>query len=169
MMKVFSKKNHVLLSLDRPEAEFFVRIFCSLIGEYQTEPAQTHEKLADVWYPSLSLQVGNMSNQEIEDWNDQLFELRGERCASLEKWSSFLEAAKKFPVEWQISIAEAETLLMIFNDYRLATAAKHGLDDSELEHDFESVQDPQKKLALFEVHFLAWIMERVIDELANHA
>lgn len=164
-MKIISKDGWLRISPTSMEAEFLVRILSSLSLEYETEPAQLNAKLASAWYSTHDPENAEISEADIEDWNDQLFQLRGENKDKIEKWITILEG--EFPLEWTLSHEDAETFLMVINDYRLVCAANHHLDDAELEHDFESVADPERRLALFEIHFLAWIMEKMMEELSD--
>ncbi len=163
MMEIKASKGKMRIVAEEPEAEFLAKVLKSLADKYAIPPSELDGKTGHVWYSSDGFKSANMSREEREEWNRSLHEFRGENRRKLEEWISAL-GAPSFPVTWILDFAEAETLLMVINDHRLGLAAKHDVAEHEMEHDLDRVKDPAKRGALFEIHVLSWMMERILHE-----
>ena len=65
---------------------------------------------------------------------------------------------------WHLAAKEVEAFLATLNDHRLRRAAEFDLGEGDLEvHALERAKG-DKRIALVEIHFLAWIMEMILHE-----
>jgi hypothetical protein len=130
-MEISSDRTHILLSLESLEVDFLIRIFSTLISEYETEPGDLNQKTSAVWFSPKTHQGLNISDEDRESWNQDLFEYRADHCKLIEHWKKDLRA-QSMPISWKLNYEEAEKLVAILNDYRLSVAAKNDLADAEL-------------------------------------
>lgn len=165
-MEIISNATGIQITLSEPEAQFLNDIFLDVVEKYRQPPSDMAEKSAEVFYSSFGTDHLRMSDEERELWNEQLHDLRTEECTRIDKWIKAL-SSQVWPYHWIIPYADVDTFLILLNDRRLWCAAENGLDEDELEHDFQSIKDPSQRAALFEIHFLAAIIEKVIQEISG--
>jgi hypothetical protein len=65
-------------------------------------------------------------------------------------------------------LEETDAFLTTLNDYRLMMAARHDLGQDEMDlrapEEWSSLL-PARQSALFEIHFLAWMLEEILHAL----
>ncbi|MBI4024875.1 MAG: hypothetical protein HY360_07815 [Verrucomicrobia bacterium] len=163
-MQIHSSQEQLHILLEKTEADFLARVFRTLDMEYRIPPAEMDSKIERVWYSDEGHQSAGSSVEDREEWRRMLHEFRGENTKKIKSWLSTLQQAKN-SIAWNFPLADAETLLAVVNDYRLALASKCDVAETEMEHDLDLIQDPVKRTALMEIHFLAWMMELILAEI----
>jgi hypothetical protein len=73
-----------------------------------------------------------MNEEETREWLNHLQLLKGANLERMERWIKALSGPR--PRERQLTVAfeEAEAFLTTLNDYRLLTAARHDLGETEM-------------------------------------
>ncbi|MCC7518936.1 MAG: DUF2017 family protein [Verrucomicrobiae bacterium] len=164
-MRIAKEKDGLVVTFERPIAEWLSEILESLVRRYGVESARLDPRTAEAWYwPKGMESAGGGRASEREEMLRQSLALRGERIPLLRKWIAALGAPRD-PVELSVSSAETGAFLACLNDHRLALAARHGWMDAPLEHALEKVADGTKRIALAEIHFLGAILDGLLEAL----
>ena len=111
-----------------------------------------------------------MSDAESADWIKQLQAVRSGRLETLQKWLADLRARTPGAFTLRVGFEKAETLMTAFNDHRLLLAAQHDIGEGEMDLRTLSALTSlpaEKQSALYEIHFLAYIIEELIHLLQD--
>ena len=65
---------------------------------------------------------------------------------------------------WTIPENDLETLVATLNDHRLRRVGEFDLGETDLEVRAMEKAKGDKRIALVEIHFLAWMMEMILQE-----
>lgn len=171
-MRAQRQNEAVVLSFSVPEARLLSEILTRLISTYRLKPGEVDPAIAEVWYSAKGCDAAKMSEAETQDWLAHLHAMKGENLLRLEHWSRQLgesEIKSKSP-SLKLSFDEASAFMIAINDYRLMAAAHHNIGETEM-----SILSPLtlarlpvvRREALFEVHFLAWILEETLGALGS--
>ena len=167
-MRVRRQTDGVVLTLNLFESRVLLRALRLLIDSYRLRPDEVDPKIGSAWYSTRGCASASMSAEETRDWLAHLHALRGARLNHLERWAGLLAATKLEQYDLPIGPGEEDVFLTALNDYRLMLAARHEIGEAEMErHRLEELEHlpAAQRSALFEIHFLALILEEVLWEL----
>ena len=92
-----------------------------------------------------------------------MHEVRLGRQTALQRWKKSLPKAGQSGV-WKIVEEDVETLVAALNDHRLRRAGEFDLGEGDLEVKAMEKSKGDKRVALVEIHFLAWMIELLLQE-----
>jgi hypothetical protein len=141
------------------------RVFASIIRNYKIKPGQLDPELTSVWYSIRGCQSAGMSVEETGEWLETLHGYKSANLQLLERWNKQLARNKGGQSRLEIKLDEAICLMTVLNDHRLLTAAKHNINQAEMEmHSLAAIDKlrPRQQGALYQIHFLAWIIEELL-------
>ena len=171
-MQANREGNQIVLEFGVLEKQVLLHIFQSVVRNYRQKPDQMDRATAKAWYSTQGCKSAGMTPEETRDWVRGLHEFKGANLLQLEKWTAEISAQPMEPSALKFSIEQAHVLLGILNDHRLLSAARNDIGDDEMElhslTEFEALPAEQQT-ALYEIHFLAWIMEEVLRLAAPEA
>src|SRR5688572_29926785 len=109
-----------------------------------------------------------MSEAETQEWLEQLHSIKTANLNRITSWLRELALSKQKDPLLKLSLPDASFFMMAINDYRLMMAARCNIGEQEMT--IRSMDDLLKLPAarregLFEVHFLAWLMEEILGTL----
>ncbi|NCW27201.1 MAG: DUF2017 family protein, partial [Verrucomicrobia bacterium] len=96
-------------------------------------------------------------------WIEGLHEVRLGREKHTQNWLKKLPAVGQSGV-WRLPVNEVDAFLATLNDHRLRRAAEFDLGDGDLEVMALEKAKGDKRIALVEIHFLAWVMEMILHQ-----
>jgi hypothetical protein len=147
------------------ECKIIERVLEAIIKNYQVPPDELDSATAAVWYSTRGCKSARMSAAETADWVKQLRAVRSGRLEMLQKWLADLRSRPPGAFTLRIELDKAEALMTAINDHRLLLAAQHNIGEEELEMRtlaaFTNLPAETQR-ALYEIHFLAYIIEELI-------
>ena len=145
------------------ESALLRQVLEALSEAYQTEPGELDPMVANLWYGRAGLKEAWIRGEEAIHWIEGLHEVRLGRQVAVQRWMSSLPKAGHSGV-WTIPENDLETLVATLNDHRLRRAGEFDLGEADLEVRAMEKAKGDKRLALVEIHFLAWMMEMILQE-----
>jgi len=109
------------------------------------------------------LKEAGIRGEEAIHWIEGLHEVRLGRQAALQRWLKGVPKVGQAG-SWSIPEDEVETLVAALNDHRLRRAGEFDLGDGDLEVRAMEKARGDKRVALVEIHFLAWMIELLLQE-----
>jgi hypothetical protein len=119
--------------------------------------------VGNVWYGREGLREAGICGEDALHWIQDLHEVRLEREKSMQRWLKDLPPFGK-PGKWILPKEEVESLLATLNDHRLRRAAEFDLGEGDLEVLAMEKAKGDKRVALVEIHFLAWMIELILHK-----
>lgn len=163
MKVVREKAGGFSFELAAPEAALLRQALESTAEAYRTDPGELDPMVGNVWYGRAGLREAGIRGEDALHWVEGLHEVRLGREKFTQHWLQQLPPVGQSGV-WQLAAKEAEAFLATLNDHRLRRAAEFDLGEGDLEvHSLEKAKG-DKRIALVEIHFLAWIMEMILHE-----
>jgi hypothetical protein len=162
------EKDAVLFSFSSMECRVLERVLTALIANYQVPPGELDEKTAAVWYSTRGSKNARMSADEKADWVKQLHNVRSARLEVLQKLLEEIHNKPSGPLMLAIPLEKAEALMTALNDHRLLVAARHDVGEAEMDMRTLSALTklpPAQQTALYEIHFLAYVIEELLRVL----
>ena len=162
------EKNVLHFTLSSMESRIIERVLASIIANYQLPPAELDEKSGAVWYSRRGCESARMTPEETADWLKQLHNVRSARLEHLQSWLNDLRGRPPGAFTLSIPLERAEALMTALNDHRLLMAARHDVGEAEMEmRTLSALQrmPPEKQTALYEIHFLAYVIEELLQLL----
>ena len=162
------EKDVILFSFSSMECKVIERVLSAIVANYKVPPEEFDDKSAAVWYSTRGCRAARMSAEETAEWIRQLHSVRSGRLETLQKWLADVEARPAGPFLMAIPIDKTEALMTALNDHRLLVAAQHDVGEAEM--DMRSLSaltklPPEKQSALYEIHFLAYVIEELLHLL----
>ena len=151
------------MELAGPESALVRQVLEGLQEAYQTAPGELDPMVANLWYGRAGLKEAGIRGEEAVHWIEGLHEVRLGRQKLLEKWLKALPKLGHSGV-WNISEEDVETLVAALNDHRLRRSAEFDLGEEDLEVRAMEKAKGDKRVALVEIHFLAWMIELILQE-----
>lgn len=151
------------LELAAPEAALLRQALESTAEAYRTEPGELDPMVGDVWYGRAGLREAGIRGEDALHWIEGLHEVRLGREKLTQKWLKSLPPVGQSGA-WHLPSSEVEFFLATLNDHRLRRAAEFDLGEGDLEVTALEKAKGDKRIALVEIHFLAWIMEMLLHE-----
>ncbi len=145
-----------VIVLNAMEANLLTGLFRRMAEHYRLDVESLPEKLQEHWRGQIS-RAGDP--KELKEAQEQLQEerlvWRGERLTLLEKWmEDYARNSEGKPWTLELAPDEFEGLLIVLNDRRLILAAQHGLDEEEMEANWEKAPDLTTRMVLGEIDIL---------------
>jgi len=151
------------IELAGPESALVRQVLEGLREAYQTAPGELDPMVANLWYGRAGLKEAGIRGEEAIHWIEGLHEVRLGRQKSLDRWLQSVPPAGHAGV-WKVAEDEVETLVACLNDHRLRRAAEFDLGEGDLEVRAMEKARGDKRVALVEIHFLAWMIELILQE-----
>lgn len=151
------------VELAGPESALVRQVLEGLLEAYQTAPGELDPMVANLWYGRAGLREAGIRGEEAIHWIEGLHEVRLGRQRSLERWLKALPKVGYAGV-WNISEEDVETVVAALNDHRLRRAGEFDLGEGDLEVRAMEKAKGDKRVALVEIHFLAWMIELLLQE-----
>jgi len=158
-----SKGGGRVVELAAPESALVRQVLESLSEAYQTAPGEMDPMVANLWYGRAGLKEAGIRGEEAIHWIEGLHEVRLGRQAALQRWLKGVPKVGQAG-SWSIPEDEVETLVAALNDHRLRRAGEFDLGDGDLEVRAMEKARGDKRVALVEIHFLAWMIELLLQE-----
>ncbi len=173
-MNATRKHSRLILTFGFFENQVLKRIFHSIIQNYQVKPDELDSRVAEAWYSTRGCRTAKMSAEETREWLENLHAYKSGTLALLEDWLRQLarHKAKAGRYQLKLKLTDAPSLLTVLNDHRLFAAATHNIGQDEMDmHSLIELQElaPDQQAALYEIHFLAWLMEEILRLSAPEA
>jgi len=151
------------IELAAPEAALLRQALESTAEAYRTNPGELDPMVGNVWYGRAGLREAGIRGEDALHWIEGLHEVRLGREKYAQHW------LKKLPDlgqagGWVLPAAEVEAFLATLNDHRLRRTAEFDLGEGDLEVMALERAKGDKRIALVEIHFLAWIIEMILHE-----
>ena len=151
------------IELAAPEAALLRQALESTAEAYRTNPGELDPMVGNVWYGRAGLREAGIRGEDALHWIEGLHEVRLGREKFTQNWLRKLPAIGQSGV-WRLSGAEVDAFLATLNDHRLRRAAEFDLGEGDLEVASLERAKGDKRIALVEIHFLAWIIEMILHE-----
>ena len=152
-----------LVELAGPESALVRQVLDSLSEAYQTAPGELDPMVANLWYGRAGLKEAGIRGEEAIHWIEGLHEVRLGRQAALQRWLKDIPKVGQSGC-WNIPDDEVETLVAALNDHRLRRAGEFDPGEGDLEVRAMEKARGDKRVALVEIHFLAWMIELLLQE-----
>ena len=170
-MIVQRKQSAVEFRFSLLEKMVLERALATVAQNYKINPAELDERAAAVWYSPAGCRTARMSAEETADWLKQLQSLRMGRVAVLEECLRQLnEKREQTPIKMEIGREQADSLMTAINDHRLLVAAHHDIGEAEMNmRTLASISKlpPSQQTALFEIEFLAYLIDELLQLLSE--
>lgn len=151
------------VELAGPESALLRQVLEALSEAYQTAPGELDPMVANLWYGRAGLREAGIRGEEAVHWIEGLHEVRLSRHAVVQRWLKTMPQAGHSGV-WKIPQEEIEILVASLNDHRLRRAGEFDLGEGDLEVRAMERAKGDKRVALVEIHFLAWMIEMLLQE-----
>jgi Domain of unknown function (DUF2017) len=172
-MIVHRKQGAVEFRFSLLEKMVLERALATVAQNYKINPAELDEHAAAVWYSPAGCRSAGMSAEETSDWLKQLQSLRMGRVAILEECLRQLnEKREQSPIKMEIGREQADSLMTAINDHRLLVAAHHNIGEAEMNmRTLAAISKlpPSQQTALFEIEFLAYLIDELLQLLSEPA
>jgi len=171
-MRLARTDNQLTLTLNLVESRLLHRVFTVISENYRIKPGELDPKAAAAWYSTRGCETAKLSAAETRDWQENLHGFRSARLRLLEDWAGQLAARQAGPYELRCTVENAHQLVGALNDHRLLVAARNDIGQAEMDlHSLGMFNRlvPARQVALFEVHFLAQMMEELLRVIAPDA
>lgn len=149
--------------LAAPEAALLRQALESTAGAYRTPPAELDPMVGNVWYRQAGLREVGIRGEDALHWVEGLHEVRLGREKLAGHWIKTLPTMGQAG-RWHLPEDEVEPFLATLNDHRLRRAAEFDLGEGDLEVRTMERAKGDKRVALVEIHFLAWMIELILHE-----
>ena len=151
------------IELAAPEAALLRQVLESTGEAYRALPGELDPMVGNVWYGREGLREAGIRGEDALHWIQDLHEVRLGREKSMQRW---LKALPPFgqPGKWVLSKEDEESFLATVNDHRLRRTAEFDLGEGDLEVPVMEKAKGNKRVALVEIHFLAWMIELILHK-----
>lgn len=163
MRVVREKSGDRQIELAAPEAALLRQALESTAEAYRTDPGELDPMVGNVWYGRAGLREAGIRGEDALHWIEGLHEVRLGREKLTQLWLKKLPPLGQAGI-YQLPSKEVDAFLATLNDHRLRRAAEFDLGEGDLEVSALERAKGDKRIALVEIHFLAWIMEMILHE-----
>lgn len=164
-MDVMREQGQLAIRLNRFEAPLLRRCLTRLAEHYSLPPAELDDAGAEAWYSTRGCRTAGASPEDTRAWVESLHELKRANLGPLADWTAQLAEAGPKGATLRLPDASLDAFLSAINDYRLLQAACHHVGEAEMELSLDEEADrlaPTLRVALLEIHFLAWLIEELL-------
>ena len=171
-MQARMNRRRLALVFDALEARLLRDILSQIIQNYQLKPEQLDAKSALAWYSTSGCERAKMSAEETREWLQNLHQYKSQNVAQLLGWCHRLAPGKAAgQLRLSMTVEQAGIFLTALNDHRLFLAARHDIGQEEMDASpavFLTKLPLAQRVALSEIHFLAWIIQKILEFLPGH-
>lgn len=146
-----------------PEAALLRQALETTVVAYRTPPAELDPMVGNVWYRQAGLREVGIRGEDAFHWVEGLHEVRLGREKLANRWIKTLPPIGQAG-RWHLAEDEVEHFVATLNDHRLRRAAEFDLGEGDLEVRAMEKSKGDKRVALVEIHFLAWMIELILHE-----
>jgi hypothetical protein len=158
----------LILEFEGAEKELLLLSLVEMREQYELDPEMLPEPLRRYWDGTLSVSAKGELAEASDDLRDARLGWRHERLRAVERWlapdGGLVDGT---PRSFVLDEEEIDLFFCVLNDRRLTLAALHGIDDGRMEENPADVQDRNLQRALWEIHFLAFVMENCLQALRD--
>ena len=159
----------LVLDFEGAEKEILFLSLTEIQEHYEADFEKLPESLKKYWSGTLSASADPELAEAAEDLKETRLAWRSDRLKALDRWLSTDGALADLASHGlRLESDEIDLFLAILNDRRLILALLHGFDDPVMEVNPASIDDHDRQRALWEVHFLAFVMEHCLQGLQGH-
>jgi hypothetical protein len=156
------------LEFEGAEKELLLLSLVEMREQYETDAGTLPEPVRRYWDGTLSVSAKGELGEAAEDLRDARLGWREERLRAVERWlapdGGLVDGT---PRSFILDEEEIDLFFSVLNDRRLTLAALHGIGDTGMEENPADVQDRNLQRALWEIHFLAFVMENCLQALRD--
>lgn len=167
-MKITRQTGHFTLGFKAKERALFLRVLSGILDHYRLAPDDLDPKIRGVWYSTRGCATARLTHEETREWIESLHAFKGAHVRALEVWRQQLQPGSTTGGTLQVPDDQVSVFLTVLNDHRLLVAAQNDIGEAEmsLRSTPELARlDPARLQALFEIQFLAAIIEVLLDQL----
>ena len=146
-----------------PEAALLRQALQSTVEAYETDPSELDPMVGNAWYGQAGLREAGIRGEDAIHWVEGLHEARMGRGAAMKSWLKTMPPVGQAG-RWVLPTEDVESFLAVCNDHRLRRAAEFDLGEGDLEVRAMERAKGDKRIALVEIHFLAWMIELILHE-----
>ncbi|MCX6935024.1 MAG: hypothetical protein NTZ01_02345 [Verrucomicrobia bacterium] len=146
-----------------PEAALLRQALESTMEAYRTDPGELDPMIGNAWYGRAGLREAGIRGEDALSWIEGLHEARLGRGDAMQNWLKNLPPAGQAG-RWVLPKDEVECFLATCNDHRLRRAAEFDLGEGDLEVRAMEKSKGDRRIALVEIHFLAWLIELILHD-----
>ncbi len=154
-MQVLRYQHHFELVLFKPEAFLLRSSLEQILKNYRAQPEELPPAARDLWFKHDH----QLDEEDHEIWLQNLREYRGENSRLVEQLLKETSVRDVWPQVIVIPVDQADSFITIINDHRLYLAAVNGVGEKEMNEDWEISDKSPGKMAVMNIHFLAWLIE----------
>lgn len=162
-MQVLRHPKGLELILFQPEVVFLKQALEQIIFNYRTAPEDLPDSIRQKWFPGQE----QLDDDDLEILHEDGGLFRGENATLAQKILSQLNDPLSWPLILLLDWDEADRFLTVINDQRLYLAAVFGVNEVDMTSDLEEVKASEKKSALIQIHFLAWMVELMVMRMSG--
>jgi hypothetical protein len=164
------EQNFILLGFSFFESQVLCQILAFIKEQYRKKPSELDPETARSWYSVRGCESAGMSAEETREWLGQMHDYRSARIQAIDHCIKHLKPSDPGePVEMSLALDQAVDLITVLNDHRLLASARNEIREEEMNvstiAEFSSLPAPQQT-ALTEIHFLAYIIESLLQLLS---
>ena len=171
-MQATMNRRRLALVFDALEGRILREILGKIVANYQLNPEQLDAKAASAWYSTRGCERAKMSAEETREWLQNLHQYKSGNVAQLLRWCRRLAPAKaEGQVRLSMTVEQASIFLTALNDHRLFLAAWHDIGQDEMDATpavFLTKLQVAQQVALSEIHFLGWIIQKILEFLPGN-
>ena len=151
------------IELAAPEAALLRQALETTAEGYRTHPGELDPMVGNVWYGRAGLREAGIRGEDALHWIEGLHEVRVGREKTTQDWLKKMPPVGQSGI-WRLAAKDVDAFLATLNDHRLRRAAEFDLGEGDLEVNALERAKGNKRIALVEIHFLAWLMEMILQE-----
>ncbi len=155
------------LDFEGAEKELLLLSLVDAREHYEADVETLPEPLQRFWDGTLSVSGKGELAEAADDLRDARLGWRPERLSALEKWLAPDGGLVGTPRPFVLEPEEVDLFFCVLNDRRLTMSALHAVDDERMETNPAEVDDKDLQRALWEIHFLAFVMENCLTALED--
>jgi len=160
----------LVLDFEGAEKEILFLSLTEIQEHYEADFEKLPQALKKYWSGTLSASADPELAEAAEDLRETRLAWRSDRLKALDRWlASDGVLADPDSHRLRLDPDEIDLFLAILNDRRLTLAILHGFDDPDMEVNPASIEDNDRQRALWEVHFLAFVMEHCLQGLQGQS
>ncbi len=162
-----AETGELVLEFEGAERELLLLALAALKDDYEAD----YDSLPDVqrryWDGTLTVSQGPDLAEAAADLKDARLGWRSDRLRALERWLGPESGLAGNDDLFVLPADDIEQFLSVLNDRRLLLAAVHAVNDGKMEENPADVEDKDLQRALWEIHFLAFVMENCLQALRD--
>ena len=169
-MRVEKEGSQITFICSPRESSLLCRILQSIIAHYKKRPEELDAPAAAAWYSTRGCETARMSAEETREWLWQLLQLKRGHLTFLLEWQTQLLQPQSHLHQLRVPLEQASALITVLNDHRLWAAAQNDIGEKEMTllslRALSQLKLAQQR-ALFEIHFLAYLIEEILHHLSG--